>query len=594
MSRTRSIKFGLSVKLLLISELVLLLAVLALLLPLRREMRKQVVSGLQNELRSIASTAALQLDGDKLARIRDASDARSSDFAELRDTLTRVRDANGIDFDHIYTFYRDGREPNLVRFGVMTHPMPFVGDPYELRPEMRVTFERGMPNVTDLYTDVNGQYISAYAPVRDRAGNVVALLEVDKPAEKYFEAYDRVTKMNAAVGLVVLAISSLMGWWVLNRIVIRPMRAVRGGMLALGRQDFQHRVRLRTRDEFQDLGETLNRMSEELNIARSVQMSFFPKDLPAQSGYRIAAATEPCDATAGDYVDAFRLDEDRVAILVADVTGHGLGPSLLMSACRSALRALATAELPPRQVIAKLDALLEHDLTDGRFITMIFGILDSRGSFTFTNAGHGPAMVISGERRIVLDAHRPPLGVGIDGDLFAGDDGQTTIALENGDRVFLCSDGVSEAMDATGEQFGVERLSRIVADRSLDVEAVITRVRDAIRAHSGRHVMKDDVTMLCVDRVSPSGWQGEGGGEGRSTAPGDDEAFSKASRGTLHQKAADTGSPGFDPHPDPLPARERESGELLPEPPDAQREDHNTARAEPEDPRQQVDQFGPA
>src|SRR4051794_36789306 len=245
----RQISASLSIKLLLIGELVLLVAVLTLLLPLRREMREQGIRDLQNEVRSIAVTAALQLDGDALKSIRTPADARTPEFVRLRRVLSRVQSVNSLDPEQIYTFYRDGE--NTVRFGVMTHPKPFVGDAYEMRDEMRVTFDRGLPNVTDLYTDKNGEYISAYAPVRTANGDVVGILEVDQPAARYFEAYRYVTRMTLVTALTVLAISSMLGWLVVNRVVIQPMRKVREGMVALSRQDFRHRVDVHTRDEFQ-------------------------------------------------------------------------------------------------------------------------------------------------------------------------------------------------------------------------------------------------------------------------------------------------------------------------------------------------------
>ena len=494
----RRVRVSLAVKLLLIGELVLVVAVLALLLPLRREMRQQVIRDLQNELRSIAVTAALQLDGDAIQRIRTPADADTPEFARMKKVLARVRNANRLHFEHIYTFYPDGNQ--TVRFGVMTHPKPFVGDPYPMRPEMLHTFYHGEASVTDLYADANGEYISAYAPIWDSSNRVVAILDVDKPAAEYFAAYRGVSRAMVVAAVTVLLMSSMLGWLVLNRVVIRPMRAVREGMLALSRQDFSHRVRLTARDEFGELADTLNHMSEQLNVARSVQMSFFPKHLPEEGGYRIAAATEPCEATAGDYVDAFALGDGRIAVLVADVTGHGLGPSLLMSACRSALRALVLAELSPAQVIARLDELLMDDLSDGRFITMIFGILEPDGTFTFANAGHGPAMVVLGGRCRFLDAHGPPLGVALE--MPDHLERQSTLRLNVGDRVFLCSDGVSEAMDDAGEQFGTDRIAGIVADRALDPAETVQRVRDAIRHHTGRDVMKDDVTILCVDRLT--------------------------------------------------------------------------------------------
>src|SRR5439155_3942494 len=142
------------------------------------------------------------------------------------------------------SFYRDGDQ---VRFGVMTQD-PFIGSIYELRPEMKPVFERGVPNVTGLYTDSKDTWITAYAPIRDSAGNVVGILDVDKRATDYVAAYRKVIYELLAAGLTAAAVASVVGWVVLHRIVIRPMGAVREGMLALGRREFTHRVKLRTRD----------------------------------------------------------------------------------------------------------------------------------------------------------------------------------------------------------------------------------------------------------------------------------------------------------------------------------------------------------
>jgi serine phosphatase RsbU (regulator of sigma subunit) len=87
-------------------------------------------------------------------------------------------------------------------------------------------------------------------------------------------------------------------------------------------------VKLATNDELKDLGETLNGISKQLDVARLVQQRFFPRTLPAHPSYRLAAKSVPCDATGGDYYDAFTLEDGRIVVLVADVSGHGLGPSL--------------------------------------------------------------------------------------------------------------------------------------------------------------------------------------------------------------------------------------------------------------------------
>ena len=305
----RKYLFSVSVKLLVFSNIVLLGTLCGLLLKMRSLGRSGVAGRLQDQLQAIAVTAVQQLDGDQIKTIRSNADAKSPAFLKQRAILARIRDANHLRADQIYTFYRNGYQ---VRFGERTQD-PFIGSVYELRPEMKPVFERGVSNVTGLYTDSKDTWITAYAPIRDSAGNVVGILDVDKRATDYVAAYRKVIYELLAAGLTAAAVASVVGWVVLHRIVIRPMGAVREGMLALGRREFTHRVKLRTRDEFQDLGETLNHIAKELDVARAVQ-------------------SEPCEATAGDYFDAYALDENRIAVLVADVTGHGLGPSLLMSA----------------------------------------------------------------------------------------------------------------------------------------------------------------------------------------------------------------------------------------------------------------------
>ncbi len=483
----------LSTKLLVISELVLLLLVCVLLVPVRFQMRQQIIVDIQSRLNAIAATAALQIDGDAHGRLGPDSDPDGEDFQRVRDTLVAVRDANALTADNIYTFRLD--DGGLV-FGVMTQD-PFIGQPYPMQAHILESLLTERPYASDLYTDSVGKWISAAAPIRDSNGRVVGVLEVNQSAEAYLTQYDYVILFNTAMALIALAIASLVGWFVLNRLVIRPVGKIHDGMLALGRQDFQHRVNIRSKDELQDLGETLNHLFEQLNVAQSIQSAFYPQHLPESSGYRLAAASEPCEATGGDYYDAFNLD-DRLAILVADVTGHGLGPSLLMAACRSALHALAASGLEPGELLVRLEKLLDSDLTDGRFITMIYGVLDADGTFTYANAGHAPAMLVHDGQVIQLASHRPPLGVCVDMDFGTE---QSTIKLAPGDRILLTSDGVNEAQNPQHKQYGFDRIEAIVRDGTVECQQVVTRLRNDLARHRADEPAKDDVTILCVDRV---------------------------------------------------------------------------------------------
>ena len=130
--------------------------------------------------------------------------------------------ANNIDLRHFYTFYRDGDQ---LRFAVMLNPPDelFIGDPYPIRPEMRPVLERGEIAATELYEDPHGRWISGYAPIHNSRGDIVGLLEVDKDSSEYFAAFHHYTRLTIALGLLALAVSSLLGWWVLQKLVISPV-----------------------------------------------------------------------------------------------------------------------------------------------------------------------------------------------------------------------------------------------------------------------------------------------------------------------------------------------------------------------------------
>ncbi len=494
------IRTSISIKLLLLSELLLIFTVLLILLSVLPEMRGQIVVDIQNRTLAIAKTAALQLDGDALHTIRTPADVNTPAFAELRRQLMRARLANQLEQDNIYTFYLDPSSAARVRFGVMTHPKPFVGDVYPIRQEMLQVFANGAAAATELYTDEFGEWISAYAPIFDSRGAVVGILDVNEKADAYFASYHRAKWLAISLASLVLVASSIIGWIIVSNVVMKPMRAVHAGMDALRRSEFNHRVELKTGDEFESLGETFNKLARELNAARRVQASFAPRDIPSRNGWAIAALCQPCDATAGDYVDAFELPDGRIAVVVADVTGHGLAPALLMSACRSTLRALAGLDLCPADVVDRINAMIIQDLTDGRFITMIFGILEGDGRFVYCNAGHGPALALCAGRAQVLAAHRPPVGLEWPRD--PGDAGESVITLQPGGRLLLASDGVTEAFNVENEQFGEERLIEIAADTAIPHEEVITRLSAAVVRHRGLREQVDDITILCIDRVS--------------------------------------------------------------------------------------------
>ena len=172
-----------------------------------------------------------------------------------------------------------------------------------------------------------------------------------------------------------------------------------------------------------------------------------------------------------------------------------------MSACRTALRVLATTDIEPRDLVSSLDDRISSDINSGQMITMLYGRLDGEGGFVYCNAGHGPALAYSGGEVKTLKSHRFPLGLHIP--LDQQRELQSKLHLDPGDRLLLASDGVSEAENETGQFFSEQQIRAILSRDSASCEDVVKDLVHAIESHVGSGIRTDDVTILCIERVVP-------------------------------------------------------------------------------------------
>ncbi len=247
---------------------------------------------------------------------------------------------------------------------------------------------------------------------------------------------------------------------------------------------------LRQRDEVQ----------ASLNVARDVQRSFMPRRLPEVEGYELASWWYPHQAVGGDYCDVLPLADGRLALVMADVSGHGLGPSLLMASVRAALRALVLEHSQPEVLLALLSRSLAADLHEGRFITLILALVDPRRHrLEFANAGHGPALYYRGAEKVfvTLDSTGLPLGVLDEGQYPAG----PALDVEPGDLIVLCTDGIVEAMDQHDRPFGQARLEALVRRHADEpIERIVERIASEVSAHYVGESPPDDLTILMARR----------------------------------------------------------------------------------------------
>lgn len=215
--------------------------------------------------------------------------------------------------------------------------------------------------------------------------------------------------------------------------------------------------------------ERLHREAEE---ARTIQQALFPKAFPLVPGFAFEAVWCPAGAVAGDWFDFIDLGPDRHGIVLADVSGKGMPAALLMSATRAVLRTVAKLHSSPGQALSHLNQTLIEDFPSGKFVTMIYGILDARTrALTLASAGH-PRPLLLGADCSFLDVDTGlPLGLG------ASSYPERSIQLDPGARLLLYTDGVTEAMNLQYEEYGPSRLIHHFLQADACVEGLIEEVR---------------------------------------------------------------------------------------------------------------------
>jgi len=250
-------------------------------------------------------------------------------------------------------------------------------------------------------------------------------------------------------------------------------------------------------------------LERELEIGREIQMGFLPASLPSPEGWEIRTHFRPARQVAGDFYDAFTLADGRVALVLADVCGKGVGAALFMALFRSLLRALAepqfaSAATPAEglraTVLATNDYIARTHDAANMFATVFFAVLDpASGSFDYVNAGHEPPVLLAADGRVRgrLEPTGPAVGL-----MPAMEFGSSQACLAPGETMFAFTDGVGDARDPDGSSFGEARLLALLAERAARAGELLARVDAALATHVGDGAPFDDVAMLAVRRES--------------------------------------------------------------------------------------------
>jgi serine phosphatase RsbU (regulator of sigma subunit) len=245
-----------------------------------------------------------------------------------------------------------------------------------------------------------------------------------------------------------------------------------------------------------------DRLRHDLEIAREIQQRLLPNSLPDFTGYQFAAVSRPADQTGGDYYDWQEICPHRAVFSLGDVTGHGVGPALVTAACRAYVRAILGNEPVPATVLERVNKLLHADLTEGRFVTLALVDLNAEtNEVRLLSAGHGPTLYVRGSDGDVkqIDSQGLPLGLYEDGMLEA----PVQFHLDPGDLVVLCSDGFFEPSNVSGEEFGLDRLTRVISEhRHEPPTRIVAAMEHAVCRFLNTAPQPDDMTAFIIKRTT--------------------------------------------------------------------------------------------
>lgn len=250
----------------------------------------------------------------------------------------------------------------------------------------------------------------------------------------------------------------------------------------------------------QRTGTRLATIEHDLEIARQIQTGLLPAASPRFPGFDIAGMNKPAEQTGGDYYDFQELPNGRLLAVMADVTGHGIGPALVMAVCRAYSRASAPLDMNPSTLMGRLNMLLHADMTTGRFITLAMAVLDRSGEVELVSAGHGPSLLYHAADRRVEQFGGDGLPLAVMADEIYGP--SRAFTMQPDDVLVMLTDGVIEWQDSGGKQYGPERLAAAVAAAATKSAAeIVQSLHKDVLTHSGGTAQLDDVTIVVIKRT---------------------------------------------------------------------------------------------
>ncbi len=238
------------------------------------------------------------------------------------------------------------------------------------------------------------------------------------------------------------------------------------------------------------------RIQEGLDVAREIQQSLLPRGGVRLPEFDIYGLSIACEETSGDYFDYVRRGPGSLALVVGDVSGHGIGAALLMSTARALLRAFASGDVSPAEIVTRLNKFLSNDVETGRFMTLFYGEIDlAERTIMYVRAGHNEPLIYRRAEDRFEELAEGGIALAVIDD--AEFEATGPIPLPAGDILFLYTDGIVEATNADGEQFGMDRAKDMIREhRDAPAREIVDLLHRAAQDHIGTDERQDDLTLV--------------------------------------------------------------------------------------------------
>lgn len=386
-------------------------------------------------------------------------------------------------------------------------------------------YETGQtPNIQETKETEYGPVMDAYIPVI-RKNKVIGIVGVQEPMTSLINSRNDYI-FNVILYSTIVTIGVILLFIYLNkRVLERPLNKISkaASEFVKNNNTFTEDLSLiKTNDELQTLAETFIKMEKdintyiqnleiitsekervetELNLAREIQINMLPRvfpPFPDRNEIDIYATMEPAKEVGGDFYDFFLIDEDHLGFVIADVSGKGIPAALFMVITKTLIKDHAKLGLSPGEVFTNVNNLLCESNGSDLFVTAWFGILDLKnGKLSYVNAGHNPPVIKRHDGSYEYLKQRSGLVLaGLEDMRYR----QAELDLENGDRIFLYTDGVTEAQNSAEELYGEDRLINVLNENThVDITDLLSVVRKSINDFVKEAEQFDDMTMLGIE-----------------------------------------------------------------------------------------------